>query len=137
MQRRVISNRKIHPEAVGALECYKSVQQERELHDQIVSYCNNQWPKWKFIHARMDKPSGIEEGAQDFTIFMPNKQVLCIECKSKGKKPDEKQRDWAFEMHRLGHTVHCVRSFEEFLATIPTQNHHDNARSEDDHHVRD
>ena len=45
-----------------------SSQPERVLHDKIISYCNLQWPRWKFIHARTDQPSTIGVGVCDFTI---------------------------------------------------------------------
>lgn len=93
------------------------IERELDLHDQIIRYCNAQWPKWKYIHARTDKRSTIAAGCQDFTIFAPGR-VLCIEVKRPGGKLDPDQQGWAKEMQMLGHTVHTVRSMDEFIALL-------------------
>jgi hypothetical protein len=92
------------------------VTRERDLHDQIIDFCNSKFPRWKFIHARMDKRSTVAVGSQDFTIFLPNGRVLCVECKRKNEKPDQDQLIWHKEMEMLGHVVHVVRSVEEFVS---------------------
>lgn len=86
---------------------------EMKLHDKIIALCHRQWPRWKYIRARPDEPSTIAEGAQDFTIFMPNGRTLCLECKSKTGKLSDKQRIWAKEMEMLGHTVYEVKSMDD------------------------
>lgn len=91
---------------------------ESKLHRQIIAHCAAQWPRWKTIHARMDKPSGIEVGAHDFTVFLPAGRTVCIECKKKDAKLSFEQMAWRTEMERLGHTVFIVRSFAEFLAVV-------------------
>jgi len=93
-----------------------SVLVESHLHESIVAYCNSNWPRWKYIRARMDRESTIAVGAQDFTIFMPGGRVLCVECKAKGKKRSMEQLNWAKEMEMLGHQVHLIYSFDEFLS---------------------
>lgn len=93
-----------------------AAKRELELHDQIIKYCNEQWPRWKYIHANPTDRSTIAPGAQDFTIFLPGKVVLCIECKAKTGKQSDDQLIWACEMKRLGFTVEVVRAFEEFVA---------------------
>jgi len=90
------------------------IKRELDLHDQIIGHCQAQFPRWKYIRARPDQPSGIAVGAQDFTIFMPNR-VLCIECKRPGSKLDSDQLAWRKEMEMLGHQVHTIYSMEEFL----------------------
>lgn len=89
-------------------------QPESALHDKIIAYCNQQWPRWKFIHARMDQRSTIAVGCQDFTIFAPGR-VLCIECKKQGGKLSIPQLEWKLEMQKLGHVVHVMERFEEFV----------------------
>ncbi len=91
---------------------------ERVLQDEIAAYCNNQFPKWKFIRCRMDQPSTIAVGAQDFTIFLPGGRVFCIECKAGNKKRTPEQDGWALEMSKLGHEVHLIRSFDRFLEIL-------------------
>jgi hypothetical protein len=87
---------------------------EKTLHDEIIAHCDKQWPRWKYIHSRMDKPSTIQEGCQDFTIFMPGR-VLCVECKRVGGKLSLEQNIWIAEMKQVGVTVHVIETFEEFL----------------------
>lgn len=84
------------------------------LHEKIMQWCDSQWYCWKYIHHRTDKRSGIQEGAHDFTIFVPGGRLLCIECKMPGKKLSEAQLIWRKELEMLGHTVHVVTTFEEF-----------------------
>jgi hypothetical protein len=44
---------------------------ERVLHDEIIEWCNEQRPRVKYIHARMDRKSTINKGANDF-YFIPS-----------------------------------------------------------------
>jgi len=127
------TRRKVNSERLEVLE---GCEKEAELHNQICDHCDKQWPKWKYIHARMDKRSTVEVGAQDFTIFMPAGRTLCIECKAKSKKLRPDQLAWKLEMERLGHQVHTIRNFDEFLNLLtPPQN--DNSTMPEQHHVRD
>lgn len=89
------------------------VDREGKLHEDIIKFCGDQWPRWKIIHARMDKRSTIAVGAQDFTIFRPG-GVLLVECKKKGGKLDPDQQIWRKEMEMIGHTVHIVWSMNDF-----------------------
>jgi len=91
------------------------------LQAKIIAWCESQWPRWKYIQARNDKKSTIALGAQDFTVFGPFPLCLCIETKSKTGKLSEAQRDWAFEMSRLGWKVHLIRSMDEFLSIAKPQ----------------
>lgn len=94
------------------------VDQESKLHDQIIAFCNEQWPRWKFIHARMDQRSTIALGAQDFTIFRPDGRLLMVECKKKGGKLSPEQSAWVMEMALLGHIVYTIRSMDEFKGLL-------------------
>lgn len=105
-----------HP--VAELHAQTGEERESNLHQSILDYCRSQWPRWKVIHCRMDKRSTIETGVHDITAFMPGQRTLCIECKAKGKKLTEDQLAWKTEMQRLGHTVHTVYNFNQFLAAI-------------------
>jgi hypothetical protein len=106
---------------VEKLSALESGQREIPLHNRIMAHCNSQWPKWKYIRARSDMASTIAVGAQDFTIFLPGGRVLCVECKSKTGKITPAQRDWEHEMAALGHIVHEVRSFDEFMKLIDAE----------------
>ena len=91
---------------------------ESKLHDKIMEHCNAQWPRWKFIRARMDRKSTIGVGVHDFTIFMPGEKVLCVECKKPGGKLDKDQNIWAHEMAKNEHKVHVVTSYNEFTDVL-------------------
>ena len=92
-----------------------AVERESKLHEEIMRHCDHQWPRWKYIHCRMDRESTIAVGAPDFVIALPGGRVIWIECKAKDGKRSVEQLAWATQMEMLGHTVHLVRSFEEFL----------------------
>lgn len=94
------------------------VANELDLHNEIIKHCCAQFPQWKYIHANPTVKSTIQVGAQDFTIFLPGRRTLCIECKSKDGKVDPDQRIWHKEMQMLGHDVHVIRSMEEFLKLV-------------------
>lgn len=91
---------------------------ESGIHQKIMDYCNGQWPPWLYIRARMDKRSTIAPGAQDFTIFAPGSRVLCVECKRTGEKLSTDQLIWHKQMEMLGHQVHTVTGFDQFLAIV-------------------
>lgn len=90
------------------------------LHNEIIAYCNSQWPRWKFKHNNPAKKSTDTKGSEDFTIFMPGNRTVHIECKREGTKQDHDQLVWAKELELLGHKVHVVRSFSEFLVVVST-----------------
>lgn len=96
-------------------QCGEAVEREIPLHNKIIKWLDSQHPRWKYIRARSDRESTIAVGAQDFTIFAPVGRTICIECKAKGGKLSTDQRIWRKEMEMLGHTVHTIWSFEEFL----------------------
>lgn len=91
---------------------------EIPLHNRIIKHCREQWPAWKYIHANPVVKSTIGKGCQDFTLFLPSGRILCVECKARDEKPDKDQLIWHKEMEMLGHTVHVVRSFDEFLKLL-------------------
>lgn len=85
------------------------------LHEEIMEHCDSQWPRWKYIHSRTDLKSTVAVGSQDFTVFLPNGRVLCVEAKAKNGKLSNEQLGWAHEMRLLGHTVHVVYNLEQFV----------------------
>jgi hypothetical protein len=93
---------------------------EKKIHQDIIAHCNAQWPRWKFVHSRMDKPTRNQCGVPDFVIALPGARTLYIEAKRPGEKISPAQRDWHAEMTTLGHTVHVVHTLQEFLAATET-----------------
>ena len=88
------------------------------LHEQIMDYCNAQWPRWRYIHSRTDQKSTVAVGAPDFVLFLPGGRTVLIECKAKGGKFSNEQLAWAKELSVLGHGVHVVFSLEEFKRVV-------------------
>lgn len=84
------------------------------LHEQIMKHCDAQWPRWKYVHHRTDKASGIQEGCPDFTIALPNSRVIWVEAKARGKKLLPKQRDWKHELEMLKQHYALVFSMSDF-----------------------
>ena len=91
------------------------------LHEQIIEWCNAQWPRVKYIHARTDQKSTIGVGIHDFTLYMPQGRILNVECKANGKKATQDQLNWAKELSMLGHRVDFVWSFDQFLTCVELQ----------------
>ena len=93
---------------------------EGELQDQIAAECNRRG--WIAMRSRMDLPTTRMKGEPDFIILYPG-GVLLVECKTRVGKLTTDQIGFAHWASRLGHTVHLVRSFEEFLflTKLPTK----------------
>ena len=108
-------NARVNPKKILVLpDNPEPVDLESKLHQQIIDYCDAQWPRWKYIRARMDKRSTIGNGVHDFTIFAPGR-VICVECKARNEKLRDDQQIWKKELEMLGIEVHVVRNLEEFL----------------------
>lgn len=97
------------------------VEKESGLHDDVINFCDHQWPPWLCIRARMDKASTIAVGCQDLTIFASGARVFLIEAKAKYKKPSQDQLIWHKKMEMLGFTVHVIQSMSQFLKIVNTQ----------------
>jgi len=118
MQDRVNRNGVRDSRNAGAAERIGDAPLESALHLRIMEFCDSKWPRWKYLHARMDRRSTIAVGAQDFTVFLPAGKTVLIECKRKGEKRSVDQSAWAMEMERIGHKVHLVTSMDEFLDVL-------------------
>lgn len=89
----------------------RAVDLEGDLHSEIAQFCRSKG--WLALHGRMDRRTHRTEGEPDFTILAEGR-VLFVECKSKKGKRSTAQLAFAAMALRLGHTVHEVRSLEEF-----------------------
>lgn len=90
------------------------VTDERKLHNQIIEECKRRG--WIAFHGSMAHSTFRTPGEPDFVILRDNGQVVLIECKTRDGKLSTAQLGIAAWAKRLGHTVHVVRSFEEFLS---------------------
>lgn len=114
------TNRKSLPHVAGACE------REAELHEQIFAECRRRG--WIALHGAMSERTHRTAGEPDFTIlrdavyhaksgdYIP--KVLFIECKTRTGKLSPSQAAMHAHAAKLGHTVHVVRSFEEFLKLL-------------------
>lgn len=91
---------------------------EKELHQDIIDHCDKQWPRWKYVHSRTDKPTRNTLGVPDFVIALPLGRTLYVEAKRPGQKPSLAQSAWHAEMLKLKHYVHVVHDMQEFLSAV-------------------
>jgi len=91
---------------------------EKKLHRDIMDHCDKQWPRWKYVHSRIDKRTRNESGVPDFIIALPMARTLYVEAKRPGEKPSLAQCTWHAEMAKLGHTVQIVHDMAEFLQAV-------------------
>jgi hypothetical protein len=67
----------------------------------------------------MDLPTTTIPGSPDFFILANDGKLLLIECKRpRGGKLSSEQLGYIQWSSRLGHTVHVVRSLEQFIEVI-------------------
>jgi len=90
-----------------------AVEEEEELHNQIIAHCRRS--DWLYFHGSMAHKTKRVAGEPDFQLLLPGGRFLLVECKSKTGELSPAQKLVKDHAARLGHTVHEVRSFEEFL----------------------
>lgn len=88
---------------------------ESTLHADIAQECRRQG--WLAFHGSMAHRTSRTLGEPDFVILMPGR-VLLIEAKTRLGKQSPDQLAVAAMAGRLGHTVHVIRSFRDFLSLI-------------------
>lgn len=89
---------------------------EIDLHNHIIAYCRS--VGWQYLHGSMAAETHRTLGEPDFIILADGGRVLFVECKTTVGKLSPAQRDFAAHAARNGHTVHIVRSMEEFLKLL-------------------
>lgn len=94
---------------------YDGCDDEGELHAQIIQECKRRG--WLPFHGSMAHKSRRTPGEADFTILVPG-SVIFIECKTRTGKQSPDQLAVSAMAARLGHTIHIVRSFPEFISLI-------------------
>lgn len=90
-----------------------SVEKESDLHEQILAECRRRG--WIAFHSRMDVPTTANVGTPDFICAIPNGITLYFECKARTGKLSQAQLAMSAWMSRLNHTVHTIRSFDQFI----------------------
>lgn len=92
------------------------VDRESKLHDQIFVECSRRG--WIALHGSTAHRAMRTIGEPDFTILADNGRVFFIECKTATGKLSTEQQGMIAWAAKLGHTVHVVRSFEQFLEVV-------------------
>jgi len=93
-----------------------TIEHERDLHEQIRAECIHRG--WLAFHGSMAHATHRTIGEPDFVILRDTGRLLLVEAKARQGKLNTEQlalRAWA---EKLGHQVHIVRSFQEFLAIL-------------------
>lgn len=92
------------------------VEHEDELHYQIIDYCKSKG--WLYLHGSMAHKTFRTLGEPDFVIVADRARFFLVECKANGGKLSTDQLGFAMHAQKLGHEVHLVRSYEQFLEVV-------------------
>lgn len=95
---------------------YEPCQEESDLQDKIIDYCHKQG--WWVLFSRMDLATTVPVGSPDAVIFADRGRVFIFEAKARKEKLRPSQLGVKCKLESLGHTVHVVRSFEEFMDAL-------------------
>lgn len=113
---------RLNPHLFGArnAECgaRNGVTSEASLHEEIFAECRHRG--WIALHGSMAERTCRTLGEPDFVILADGGRVLFVECKTRTGKLSPAQAALKFHAEKLGHTVHVVRSLEEFFAVVGT-----------------
>ena len=93
-----------------------AVERESDLHEAIFDECRRRC--WIALHGSMADRTCRTLGEPDFVILADGGRVFFVECKSRTGKLSPAQFALKHHAERLGHTVHVVRSLEEFLKLL-------------------
>ncbi|HMP83657.1 MAG TPA: VRR-NUC domain-containing protein [Verrucomicrobiota bacterium] len=92
------------------------VVRESKLHEEIFDECRRRG--WIALHGSMAERTCRTLGEPDFVILADGGRVLFVECKSRTGKLSPAQAALKHHAEKLGHTVHVVRSMEQFFAVV-------------------
>jgi Holliday junction resolvase-like predicted endonuclease len=96
------------------------VAREARLHEEIFDECRRRG--WIALHGSMAERTCRTLGEPDFVILAGGGRVLFVECKNRTGKLSPAQAALKHHAEKLGHTVHVVRSLEDFLAVVNRTN---------------
>lgn len=94
----------------------QAVKHERDLHSQIFDECRRRG--WVAFHGSMSERTHRTAGEPDFIILTDDKRALLVECKTATGKLSTEQQAMIAHAAKLGHTIHVVRSMQEFLKIL-------------------
>lgn len=91
----------------------RGVELESQLHSEILEECKRRG--WIAFHGSMAHKTFRTPGEPDLVILRDNGRLTLVECKTATGKLSVDQQAIAAWANKLGHTVHLVRSFEDFI----------------------
>lgn len=117
-------------EQTGSVATSEAVTRESDLHEQIFAECRRRG--WIAFHGAMSERTARTCGEPDFIILGSRVDsalglngetrmfpaIWLIECKTRTGKLSPAQQAISAWAAKLGHTVHVVRSFNEFLDVV-------------------
>ena len=115
------ARRKVNSERLEVLE---GCEKEKELHEHIRQECLRRG--WMAFHGSMAHRAYRTPGEPDYVILCHERSLLMVECKTRTGKLSTEQLGVAAWAAKLGHQIHTVRSFDEFIQLANQVNHHDN-----------
>lgn len=110
-----IASRNRNGEVVSTVEI-KSPKHERDLHSQIFDECRRRG--WIAFHGSMSERTHRNLGEPDFIILTDDKRALLVEAKTANGKLTIEQQAMIAHAKKLGHTIHVVRSMEDFFKIL-------------------
>ncbi len=112
------SIRRLNPDLYGAPagSCPQPMKSEADLHNAIMDECRARG--WIFLHGSMAERTHRTAGEPDFIILASGGRTFFVECKSATGKLSPDQQAMRSHAAKLGHTIHIIRSTEEFLKAV-------------------
>lgn len=89
---------------------------ESQIHRDISNECRRRG--FLFLHGSTAHRTHRTLGEPDYVVLLHGGKSLMIEVKTRSGRVSEAQAEFASKARQLGHTVHLVRSFMEFLEII-------------------
>lgn len=89
---------------------------EAALHAKIIAHCKAN--AWIYFHGSMAHKTRRVLGEPDFVLLLPGCRVILVEAKGEKTKMSTEQLAMQAWCSKLGHVLHVVRSFDEFLQVV-------------------
>lgn len=96
---------------------------EKDLHQDIMDYCERKWPRWLYFHGSTAHRTKRVLGEPDFQIYGDRGRFWLIEVKRADGKLSPAQMGAAMLAEKLGHKIHVVRSMDDFLKLVDEPRH--------------
>lgn len=97
-------------------QAHEGCDDEAFLHRQVTEHCRAKG--WLAFHGSMAHKTFRTPGEPDYVILLPQSKTLLIECKTRVGKLSIDQLGIQAWAEKLGHCVHVVRSYEDFLSIL-------------------